>query len=380
MRIGIDVRYLSHGIVGGVNTYVRQFVPALAELAAQERHQIFLYADTKCPFELNMDSLPGNVTARFMTYQSAASSVMIDWTMQRKMAQDRVDIAHFPANYGVGPSGARNVITLHDSLTLLPLRELLTGTGSKHSLKGDLMTIYFQLISKTTARRADLLLTVSEHARMDIAQRGGFDPNKIVAVPHAPGPDMRRIEDACVLEDVRKRHHLPPRFVLADGLKNPAVLVRAWRRLPADLKGDRKIVFFSRRPDVLPIIPEAVDQGDALLLQRPPREDLIALYSMADAFVFPSWFEGFGLPVIEAMVCGAPVIASDRYSIPEVCGGAALLADAEDDATFAQHLTAVLGSPQEAQRLRSLGYARASEFSWRKSAQKILHAYASTLR
>jgi glycosyltransferase involved in cell wall biosynthesis len=106
---------------------------------------------------------------------------------------------------------------------------------------------------------------------------------------------------------------------------------------------------------------------------------LIALYSMAEAFVFPSWFEGFGLPILEAMVCGAPVIASDRYSIPEVCGGAALLADAEDEVTFARHLKQVLGSPEEAARLRELGYRRAAQFSWHKSARMIRDAYASSL-
>jgi glycosyltransferase involved in cell wall biosynthesis len=378
MRIGIDSRYLSHGIVGGVNTYVRQFVPALAEIAPQ--HQIILYADSKRPFELDMERLPSNVSVRIMPYRSALSSVVIDWTMRQEMAKDRVDVAHFPANYGFGPPGARTALTLHDSLTLMPLRSLLTGTGSKHSLRGDLYTTYFTWVSKSSAQRADVLLTVSEHAKSDIAQRGGFDPNRIVVVPHAPGPDMRNIDDPAVLHAVRTRHGLPCQFVLADALKNPATLVRAWRLLPDEVRRDRKIVFFARRPDVLPIVPEAVNEGAAILLQRPAREDLIALFSMAEAFVFPSWFEGFGLPIVEAMVCGAPVIASDRYSIPEVCGGAALLADAEDEVMFARHLLAVLGSPEEASRLRELGYKRAADFSWHKSARKILDAYEGMLK
>jgi hypothetical protein len=300
--------------------------------------------------------------------------------MRQEMAKDRVDVAHFPANYGFGPPGARTALTLHDSLTLMPLRSLLTGTGSKHSLRGDLYTTYFTWVSKSSAQRADVLLTVSEHAKSDIAQRGGFDPNRIVVVPHAPGPDMRNIDDPAVLHAVRTRHGLPCQFVLADALKNPATLVRAWRLLPDEVRRDRKIVFFARRPDVLPIVPEAVNEGAAILLQRPAREDLIALFSMAEAFVFPSWFEGFGLPIVEAMVCGAPVIASDRYSIPEVCGGAALLADAEDEVMFARHLLAVLGSPEEASRLRELGYKRAADFSWHKSARKILDAYEGMLK
>jgi glycosyltransferase involved in cell wall biosynthesis len=147
--------------------------------------------------------------------------------------------------------------------------------------------------------------------------------------------------------------------------------------MPPDLRTGRQIVFFARRPDVLPIVHEAVSEGSARLLVRPSREDLIALYSMAEAFVFPSWIEGFGIPVLEAMTCGAPVIASDRGSIPEVAGDAALLADAEDDLMLSQHLALVLSTPQAASRLRERGFIRAAQFSWRNTAQQILESYES---
>jgi glycosyltransferase involved in cell wall biosynthesis len=359
--------------VGGVHTYVRQFVPELITLARQ--HEVFLYADTKRPFELDQRALPSNVTVRLLPYRNALSSLQHDLFLQRTMGRDRLDVAHFPANYGFGPPQAKTVITLHDSLTIMPLLQTLKGSGSRQSARRAALSTYLYVFSTLAVRRADLLLTVSEHARHDIANLARIDANKIVAVPHAPLPGMRRVEDAGTLEDVRARHGLPRHFVLADGLKNPGVLVRAWKLLPDHLKHERKIVFFSRRPDPLPVVFEAVEQGDALLLIRPSTEDLVAMYSMADAFVFPSWFEGFGIPVIESMTCGAPVIASDRYSIPEVAGGAALIADAEDEAAFARHLTSVLGSPDEAARLRRLGYARAAQFSWTKSAQMILDAY-----
>src|SRR5262245_6621569 len=374
MRIGIDVRYLSHGLVGGVHTYIAHFVPALIELAAE--HQIYLYADTKRPFELR--DLPSHVALRLLPYRGPLSSVSHDLFMRRQIARDRLDVIHFPANYGFGPSDARTVITLHDAINILPLREIIRG-HAKNPRTIAMMT-YLHGLTSRSVRCADLLLTVSAHAGREIARHSGFDPHKIVPVPHAPTPDLRRIDDPARLRDVRGRYGLSRPFVLADALKNPAALVRAWRRLPAKLRDGREIVFFSRRPDPLPIVHEAVAAGEARLLLRPPREDLIALYSMAEAFVFPSWIEGFGIPILEAMTCGAPVIASDRGAIPEVAGDAALLADAEDDATLAQHIALALDDASVARRLRERGFVRAAQFTWSGTARQILENYERVVR
>jgi glycosyltransferase involved in cell wall biosynthesis len=369
MRIGIDVRDLSHGLVGGVHTYVAHFVPAL--IALTDEHEFYLYADNKHPFELQ--SWPSHVTVRFLPWLSPVSRLYQDFFMRQQIARDRLDVMHFPANYGFGPRDARTVITLHDAINVLPLREILRG--HRKNLRTMTMMTYLHYMTLASLRRAHLLLTVSSHAQREIAHRSGFAIERIVPVPHAPTPDLRRIEDTAVLNDVRQRYTLAHPFVLADALKNPSTLVRAWRLLPDELRQGRRIVFFSRQPTPPPVVNEAVAAGEAHLLVRPPREDLIALYSMADAFVFPSWIEGFGIPVLEAMVCGAPVIASDRGAIPEVAGDAALIADAEDAQTVAKHIALVLQSPSEAQKLRARGYARAAQFSWRNTAQRILEGY-----
>lgn len=372
MRIGIDVRYLSHGLVGGVHTYIKHFVAELCTIAAD--HQVFLYADTKRPFELT--DLPSHVTLRLLPYRGPHSSVYLDYVgLRRAMARDRLDVVHYPANYGFRVPGARTIVTLHDALTIMPLRETLFSPGSRRTLRSMAMTMYLYAGSRLMLRDAELLLTVSQHAKQDILRYCRFDPQRIIPIPHAPTPDMRRVDDQAMLEAVRQRHGVAGRFVLADALKNPGVLVRAWRRLPQPLRESHRIVFFSRHPAPLPVVFEAVERDNALLLINPPRADLVALYSMADVFVFPSWFEGFGIPVLEAMICGAPVIVSDRGPLPEVAGGAALVMDAEDDATLARYLERVLTDPSEAARLRKRGFAHATQFSWRKTAQCILESY-----
>lgn len=369
MRIGIDVRYLSHGLIGGVHSYVANFVPELIDLAAD--HQVYLYADTKRPFELS--NLPGHVTTRFLSYRNPLSSALNDYAMGRAMARDRLDVVHFPANYGFGPPNARVVITLHDAINVLPLREILRG--HRKDARTIAMMIYLHVLTGRAARRADLLLTTSTHARHDIARHARFDLDRIVAVPNAPAPSFRRITDPEVLADTRHRHGLGSPFILADALKNPETLLRAWELLSPERRAGAEIVFFSRRPDPHRAVRQAVALGQARLLVRPSAEDLMALYSLARGFVFPSRFEGFGIPLIEAMICGAPVIASNRGGIPEVVGDAALLAEADDAGGLAEHLARVLGDPEVGARLQSDGFARAGEYSWRNTARRILSCY-----
>jgi glycosyltransferase involved in cell wall biosynthesis len=370
MRIGIDVRYLSHGLVGGVHTYVKHFVTTLLELGRE--HEIFLYADSKRIFELS--DLPPNVRVRLLSWRTPLSSVYHDMAMRRYMAADQVDVAHFPANYGFGPTCAGTVLTVHDSINVLPLREIVRG--HQKSARTLAMMTYLHWCTGMAVKRARMIITVSAHARGEIARHTGFALDRIVAIPHAPASDLCRVTDQSRLVAVRARHRIETPFVLADALKNPAVLVDAWRQLPISTRSGRQMVFFSRHPDIHPRVQQAVLAGRAQVLVRPSREDLIALYSMADAFVFPSWMEGFGLPILEAMACGAPVIASDRGAIPEVAGDAALMSDAEDVDGLRQHLQRVLDNPAEANHLRSLGYARVAEYSWQRTVGQILETYA----
>jgi glycosyltransferase involved in cell wall biosynthesis len=373
MRIGFDVRYLSHGLMGGVHTYTSHLVSAL--IKAAPLHSFFLYADTKRPFELT--DLPDNVTVRFLPYRNGLSSIYNDLFMKRVMEHDALDIAHFPANYGFGPASARTIITLHDQINILPWRNIIRGHRKNPGTIA--MMTYLHWASTQALRHAQFIITVSEYSRSKIIENSSFDHARIIPLIYAPSPALHRIEDKITLDEVRQRHNLTKPFVLADAIKNPAALVNAWKLLPEAIHQSHQIVFFSRTPTPPEAVHEAETGGFARLLVRPSNQDLMALYSMTDAFVFPSWIEGLGLPLLEAMTCGAPVIASDRGSIPEVAGDAALLSDVDDIEKIARHITLVLTNPAEAERLRQRGYARAANFSWEKTAQRVLDIYEQAL-
>ncbi|MGL4651720.1 MAG: glycosyltransferase family 4 protein, partial [Caldilineaceae bacterium] len=357
---------------GGIHTYLLNLLPELARQGSA--HTFFLYADTKAPFDLE-GRLPGNVTLRRLGYLGELSALQNDWRVRQWMGRDQVDVAHHPANYGLRPHGARHVITLHDALTVMPLRQVWQGAGSKRTLRGSANMVHLAALSGYSVRRADAIVTISQHAASEI---GALLPEvrpRLHVVYHGVPSDAQPLTDPSTLADVKQRLGLPPRFILADGLKNPAVVLGAWQQLPLALRQQVRLLFFARTANLLPAVQNAVDSGAAHLLIRPTRSELIALYSLADLFCFPSWIEGFGLPILEAMACGTPVVASTRAAIPEVAGDAALLADAEDSATISCHFQRLLCEPGLSQQMRQRGLARAAEFSWPRAASELLQIY-----
>ncbi len=365
LRIGIDVRYLSHRLVGGVHTYVSRLVPAMLEAAPDDT--FLLYADSKAPLEL---TATGRAIVRTLPWRHQGSSIWNDRAMARWMAGDAVDVAFFPANYGVGPAGAASVVTVHDAINLLPLRHSLFVRGHRATLRTNLMTVYLHRATVRAVRRATRLVTMSAYSRDTIVDASTRRHDDIDVVHHGTPPVIAVTADA--LATMRHAHGLPGSYVLADGLKNPGVLLRAAARLPPEIRRAQTLVFFARHAQVLPVLAAAVAAGDARLLVNPSRAELAALYAGASAFVFPSWIEGFGIPLLEAMSYGAPIIASDRGAIPEVAGDAALLVDAEDDAGLAAALHDVLTQPGTAARLRAAGDARGRQFTWQRSAEQTL--------
>ena len=370
MRVGIDARYLSHGLLGGVHTFVAELIPAMIKAAPEVT--FFLYADTKNKFEL--DDLPDNVTVRYLPYQSQLSSTYNDLIrLRQSMQADHLDVAHFPANYGFAPDNVSTVVTLHDQINVLPMREIIRGHPKRISTLG--MMTYLHYCTTHTMRQTDFVVTVSEYSRKNILRVLNFDPQRVRACPHGLPNNVQTHLDQQILDEVKARFNLNKPFVIADALKNPGALVEAWKALPTELIDQYQIVFFSRYASPPQPVQDAVDAGHARLLIRPSNEELRALYRLARALAFPSWIEGFGFPVLEAMASGTPVVASDRGSIPEVVGDAGLLCDVEDVKAFARNLTTVLTQPDEHERLRQLGYQRAANFTWDNTARQYLAIY-----
>jgi len=372
MNIGLDARYLSHGLLGGVRNYVFQLAQRLPRLAPH--HQFFYYVDNKAPLEI--DAFPDNVLVRTMSWRSPLSSVWNDMVIARLMSQDRVHAAHFPANSG--PAGRyRLIVTLHDSLNLLSMRDHLRGVGTSPSKVG--MMAYLRHQARMAVRNACQVITLSEHAKADIAARTGLPADRIRAIHLGCDERFHEVSQLDDLLEVRRRLALPAEFLLADGIKNPGALLAAYDGLSSELRHRIGIVFFTRELAPRPEVAARADGKAIQVVIRPSLPDLVALMNLAIAFVFPSWYEGFGLPLVEAMRCGTPVVASSRGSIPEVLGGAGLLFDVDSPDELRLRLLQVLGDESLRNRMREESLARGRVFSWDSTARRVLDVYDAVL-
>jgi glycosyltransferase involved in cell wall biosynthesis len=370
MRVGFDIRYLSHGLTGGVRTYVHHLARTMP-LVAPETAFVF-YADEKGDLDLPRP-LPDNVTLRQLPWRSTLSSVLNDRRIAGWMRRDAIGVAHFPANLGA-PGAYRQVVTVHDALNLFPMREHLRGFGK--TPRKVAMMLYLGYQTRRALRTADALITVSDHARREIARIGGCGPERLTVVHEAAEARFRRLDDRAPVDALRLRHDLQGVVVLADGIKNPGALLEAWGRLPEALRAQATVAFFSREAAPRANVAAALASDPRVrFIPRPSSDELVLLMNAADVFAFPSFYEGFGLPLVEAMQCGAPIVASDRGSIPEVVGDAGLMFPLEEPARFAAHLEVLLGSADARARLRSASLRRAADFSWEKAARETLHVY-----
>lgn len=253
-----------------------------------------------------------------------------------------------------------------------------------------------RLILKTlvplSARRAACILTGSQHTRQELMDRYGLPSQKIAVTPYAVDERFQPVVEPPALDAVRAKYGIGAGpFALALGnlqpRKNMARLVEAFalaaRKVTSPRNDFSELVIAGkaqwRESEVFQAVQQAGLEGRVLFPGYVDDADLPALYSAAAVFVYPSLYEGFGLPPLEAMACGAPVISSRAASLPEVVGDAAVLIDPTDTAGLAQALFDVLTQPALQAELRQRGLRRAAQFSWERCAAETLAVYADVL-
>lgn len=379
MRIGIDCSAAVNQRAG-IGRLVRNQVRALAE-TDHANHYVLLYAR---PNDHQIPELPHAPNVSHRKLPLTERWLTIAWHRARlPIPADRlcggVDVYHSPDFVLPTLQRARGILTVHD------LAFIIQPECADPKLRA-----YLEDVVPRSAERADFIIADSENTRNDVVVLLGAPPDRVAVVPGGVEPRFAQVTDASLLR--RAREHLgvgDDPFILAVGLIEPRKNLNRLMDAFAELKRSgfipqHKLVLAGGRGWLVQGILDHHQSSpvrDDVLFPGFVSDDLLpAVYSAADVFAFPSVYEGFGLPVLEAMGCGTPVVASRASCIPEVAEGAALLVDPTDVSGLAGALLRAITDPSVREDLQRRGCERAAHYTWERAASELLDVYREVAR
>lgn len=347
---------------GGNERYCESIIRALIRVAPPE-DELFVFSHREAA-----RPLLGNGRLTHLPLRSRSVAWQRGFELPRWSRRLDLDVLHVPFNF-LPVFHCRKVVTIHD-LPFLHLPE------THRPLERARMVV----MTRLAARYADRILTVTEFTKHDIVERYRVDPARVVVTPNAADRDVFRPLDAPAREAFRRRMGLPERYILFAGTlqprKNIPTLLEAFARLG---RRDHHLVLVGRKgwlyADIFQLIAELGLRDVVRHVEAVPAPVLAGFYAAATAFVMPSRWESFGIPILEAMSCGCPVVCATAAAMPEVYGNAALAFDPENADELAAQLERVLDDESLRHDLVRRGFANCDRFSWDASAARVLDAY-----
>jgi len=367
MRVGIDAR-ITHYSRGGIRNYVIHLLDALA--AVDSRTEYFVLHSRK-------DHAPPIPGPNFhpIACWTPSHHQWEKWAFAVEVARLGLDILHstdfIPPAFGY----KRSVITIHD-LSFLHYAQFLTNESYR----------YYNCQIQWAVRRADHILADSQATQTDIIASLGVPESRVTVVhlaAHARFKPMSPIES----EHIVAQYGLPPGYLLFVGTleprKNLPGLLRAYRMIRDTKVTSVPLVIVGGKGWLFSEVYECLDElrlkEHVVFVHEVPDSHLPALYNAASLLVTPSFYEGFGLPALEAMSCGTPVIVANRASLPEIVGEAGVLVDPEDPKDIVEGMTRLLTNEELRERISRAGLNQAARFSWEKTARATLTVYRNVL-
>jgi glycosyltransferase involved in cell wall biosynthesis len=364
VRIVIDARKL-HDY--GIGTYVRNL---LRHLARQDRESEYVVI---CRPAHTSSVLQLGENFRAVPTRTPSYSVSEQFVIPAIVSREKPDIFHTP-HYVLPPlTRCPSVVTIHDCIHLM----------FPQYLPNRFAYAYARTFMSAAAHRSARVLTVSETSKRDILRFFSVPDDKVTVIPNAIDERFGTAPAEDEVRRVRERYQLSDEFVLYTGNikphKNVDRLIEAFHQLREEGFGHLRLLIIGDEISTHPSLRRAVHRWKlhkhVRFLGFVPDQTLAVLYRLAAVFVFPSLYEGFGLPPLEAMASGTPVVTSNVSSLPEVVGDAAVLIDPLDPAAIASGIRQVLTDPALRARLVARGLDRARAFSWEASVRQVREIY-----
>ena len=364
MRIGIDARLVFYNRAG-IGEYIIQLAQALARIKSTEDKLILLQSRKD-----KTSIVTGNGICRKSLW-TPSHNRFEQSALGFEISRVKLDLLHSPDFIPPFRRNCKSVITIHD-LAFLLYPHFLTKESAR----------YYGQIDQAW-RRTDHIIAVSEATKQDSIKMLGVPEKKITVIHEAANPIYRPMPRDEAARYIQQRYKIENDFILfvstIEPRKNLPGLLQAFRRLRDDYKRDELLVLAGANGWLWEEVYETVTrlnlEDHVAFLGRVPLEDLVYLYNSAKLMVHPSFYEGFGLPPLEAMTCGTPTIVSNTAALPEVVGDAALMIDPHDLQGLTVAMMRVLTEPELWKDLATKGLKRASLFSWKKAAHRTLDVY-----
>lgn len=365
MRIGIDAR-LPYYQMGGISQSVLHLLPALAEVDSENE---YIVLHSRKDGRSYLPSAPNFTRQNLWT---PCHHKLERWALGGELLRLGLDVLHSPDFIPPQFGAKRRIITVHD-LNFIYYPEFLTPESLRY---------YADQIA-WAVDAADHIAADSHATRHDLIEHLHVPPQKVTTVHLAANPVYQQNFDDTAVSATLQKYNLPRGFILCVGTleprKNIPFLIDAYRKLRIDSEIDVPLVLIGRKGWIYDTIFQTIanyNLTDSVIhLEGIFDEELAHFYHGAGVLVTPSHYEGFGLPALEAMHCGCPVIVSNRGSLPEIAGSAGLVLDVTDEAEWAEALHRVLSDSDLRATMAEKGFAQAATFSWRNTAVLMQKLY-----
>jgi len=357
----------------GIGRYTRGLVDALATHYPDLPITLVATRDTPAPparWPYPLRRLPFTERLGVILWQRLRLPLPADLLLGRADLYHSPDFVLPPLRWTAG------IVTVHD---------LSFMVHPEHAVPG--LEFYLRGAVPRAVRRARLVLADSENTRRDLIRFWGTPPEKVHVLYPGISPHFRRVTDPTALADVRERYHLPSHFILSvsrlEPRKNFPGLIEAFNRLRSQTDLPHHLVIAGGKGWLYEPVFEAAKRSPYRTFIHLPGfvddADLPALYSLADIFAYPTFYEGFGFPPLEAMACGTPVLSADNSSLPEVVGDAGILLPTDDADAWAEAMERALTDDSLRQRLVKAGPRQAARFTWEASVHRLVHIYEEAM-
>ncbi len=380
MRVGIDARFAVHNR-RGIGNYALKLIQNLAEIDTNNEYVIYIdKEDVK-------KVLPQKSNFRTKTIFPSNYLVWEQFVLPIHAKKDKVDILHCTGN--TAPifldERIKLVSTIHDVMFLKDYSELPKSTSYYQRIG----RLYRKAIVPKTIRHLSMALTISEFSKNDILQHlRQLDHNKIKVVYTSANESFVQVDKINSLQKIRTKFNIDCNYILTlgaiDPRKNTELVIKTYLELKIKNNINEKLLIVGipnwKQSEFYNIVEESNFKEDILFVNFVSEEDLVLLYNCASIFLYPSLYEGFGIPLLEAMACGVPVVTSNVTSMPEIAGDAAFLINPHNGQELKAAVIKLLSDENLRNDLIARGLKQAKEYSWIKTAKQTLAIYESVYK